>query len=313
MKLQQLRYLREVARQGLNISAAAERLHTSQPGVSKQILLLEDELGVDIFVRHGKRVTDITEPGRTILAIAERILNETDNLKQASRDFSSEHRGSLTIATTHTQARYALPAAIQAFMQRYPEVRLALHQGNPAHVASRVSNGEADLAIATEAIAEVAELVSMPCHTWAHCVITPPDHPLLKERELSLEALACHPIITYDTAFAGRSKINRAFEKKMLRPNVILTAIDSDVIKTYTELGLGVGIMAEMAFSPDRDQGLCQIRADHLFERSSTRIGLRRGAYLRSYAYDFITLFAPALTREVIDATVRGGGSDYAI
>ncbi|MDP2155992.1 MAG: LysR substrate-binding domain-containing protein, partial [Sulfuricella sp.] len=222
MKLQQLRYLCEVAKQGLNVSAAAEKLYTSQPGVSKQIRLLEDELGIDIFVRNGKRVVEITEPGKAILAIAERLLREAENLRQAGKDFSNEGSGSLVIATTHTQARYALPQTVKAFVQRYPGVNLALHQGNPTQVAQMVVSGEADIAIATEIIGEVKELVSMPCHQWNHGIITPPKHPLLKEKTLSLEAIARYPIVTYDSAFAGRARINRAFERKALAPKVVL-------------------------------------------------------------------------------------------
>ncbi|OIP15992.1 MAG: transcriptional regulator CysB [Betaproteobacteria bacterium CG2_30_59_46] len=311
MKLQQLRYLCEVAKQGLNVSAAAEKLYTSQPGVSKQIRLLEEELGIDIFVRNGKRVTEITEPGKVILAIAERLLREAENLKLAGKDFSNESSGSLVIATTHTQARYALPQTVKAFVLRYPGVNLVLHQGNPTQVAQRVVSGEADIAIATETIAEVKELVSMPCHQWSHGIITPPKHPLLKEKTLSLEAIARYPIVTYDTAFAGRSRINRAFERKALTPRVVLTAIDSDVIKTYVELGLGIGIVARMAFDPQSDKGLRMLNADHLFESSTTRIGLRHGAYLRGYVYEFIHLFAPHLTRDVVDTTLRGGGVDF--
>ncbi len=311
MKLQQLRYLCEVARQGLNVSAAAERLHTSQPGVSKQIRQLEEELGVDIFVRNGKRVAEVTEPGKAILAIAERVLREAENLRQAGKDFSNETSGSLVIATTHTQARYALPGAVKAFVQRYPGVSLVLHQGNPSQVAQMVIAGEADVAIATETLAEVKELVSLPCHAWHHGVIVRPRHPLLKEHALSLEAIARYPIVTYDTAFAGRSRINRAFERKGLSPRVVLTAIDSDVIKTYVELGLGIGIVACMAFDPRRDRGLRMLDAGHLFETSTTRIGLRHGAFLRRYVYDFIQSFAPQLTRDMVDAAMRGGGIDF--
>lgn len=311
MKLQQLRYLCEVAKQGLNVSAAAEKLYTSQPGVSKQIRLLEEELGVDIFVRNGKRVVEITEPGKAILAIAERLLREAENLRLAGKDFSNEGSGSLVIATTHTQARYALPLTVKAFVQRYPGVNLALHQGNPTQVAQMVVAGEADIAIATEIIGEVKELVSMPCHQWNHGIITPPKHPLLKEKTLSLEAIARYPIVTYDSAFAGRARINRAFERKALAPKVVLTAIDSDVIKAYVELGLGIGIVARMAYDPQRDKGLRMLDAGHLFESSTTHIGLRRGAYLRGYVYEFIHLFAPHLTREVVDATMRGGGADF--
>lgn len=311
MKLQQLRYLYEVAKHGLNISAAAERLYTSQPGVSKQIRLLEDELGIEIFVRNGKRVVGITEPGKAILDITARLLREAENIKMAGKDYNNAGSGSLVIATTHTQACYALPQTVNAFVQHYPGVNLVLHQGNPTQVAQMVIAGEADIAIATETIAEVKELVSMPCHQWHHCVITPPKHPLLKEKTLSLEAIARYPIVTYDTAFAGRSRINRAFERKSLMPRVVLTAIDSDVIKTYVELGLGIGIVAQMAFDPQQDKGLRMLDASHVFESSTTRIGLRHGTYLRGYVYEFIRLFAPHLSRDVVDATMRGDRVDF--
>ncbi|HEX6827810.1 MAG TPA: HTH-type transcriptional regulator CysB [Burkholderiales bacterium] len=311
MKLQQLRYLREVARTGLNISEAAERLHTSQPGVSKQIRLLEDELGVAIFVRHGKRILEVTEPGRAVLAMAERILSEADNLKRVGEEFAAEATGSLVIATTHTQARYALPPVVAKFRKQYPKVSLALRQGSPMQLCEQVIAGDADLAIATEAIGEYRELTMLPCFQWNRCVVAPPGHPLLAEKSLTLEAIARHPVITYDFAFAGRSQINKAFEARGLTPNVVLTAIDSDVIKTYVVLGLGVGIIAKMAFDPKQDRELRALDASHLFESSTTRIGIRRGTYLRGYAYDFIRLFAPHLTREVVDAAMRGGGSDY--
>ncbi len=304
MKLQQLRYLREVARQGLNLSVAAEKLHTSQPGISKQIKLLEDELGVQILVRNGKRVVAVTEPGKIILEIAERLLGDVDNLKRVAEEFSHEDTGTLTIATTHTQARYALPRVIKQFTQRYPKVRLHLRQGNPTQIAEMTSSGEADMCIAPEAIALFDELVMLPCYDWNRSVIVPPDHPLIKEKKLSLEAVAKYPIITYDFAFTGRSKMQGAFESRGLIPNVVLTAIDADVIKTYVELGLGVGIVASMAYDPKRDRHLCAIDASHLFEPSTTRIGLRRNFYLRGYLYDFIELFAPHLNRKVVGAAM---------
>jgi LysR family cys regulon transcriptional activator len=304
MKLQQLRFTCEVARRNLNVSAAAQALHTSQPGISKQIKSLEDELGVEIFVRHGKRLAAITEPGKAVLAIAERILAEAGNLKRAGEEFANEKLGSLTVATTHTQARYALPKAVAAFKKRYPDVQLVLHQGNPTQICEMVVAGEADFAIATETIAEYPELVSLPCYQWNRCVVVPPGHPLLEAQPLTLEAVAKHPVVTYDFAFAGRSAINRAFEKRGLKPHVVLTALDSDVIKTYVELGLGVGILAEMGFDAKRDRGLRSISASHLFESSTTRLGIKRGAWLRSYAYDFIELFAPRLSRALVEKTV---------
>ena len=312
MKLQQLRFAVEVAKQGLNVSTAAEALHTSQPGVSKQIRLLEEELGVEIFERHGKRVVAITEPGRAVLSIAERILSEAANLKRAGEEYANEASGSLRIATTHTQARYALPKAVAAFKQRYPGVKLSIQQGNPTQICEQVLAGEADIGIATEAISEYAELVSLPCYQWNRCVVVPPDHPLLETQPLTLEAVTRHPIITYDFAFAGRSLVNKAFEIRGLMPNIVLSALDADVIKTYVELGLGIGIMAKMAFDADRDRTLRAIDASHLFESSTTRLGIRRGAYLRGYAYEFIELFAPHLARKSVEKAVTGEtGSDY--
>jgi LysR family cys regulon transcriptional activator len=312
MKLQQLRYACEVARRGLNISSAADALHTSQPGISKQVKALEDELGVEIFVRHGKRITALTEPGKAVLAIAERILAETANLKRAGEEFANQKLGTLTIATTHTQARYALPAAVAAFKKRYPSVHLVLHQGNPTQICEMVRSGEADLAIATEAIAEYPELVSLPCYQWNRCVVVPPGHALLNARPLTLEAIAQYPVVTYDFAFTGRSLINKAFEKRGLVPDVVLTALDSDVIKTYVELGLGVGILATMGFDARRDRGLHALDASHLFESSTTRLGIKRGAWLRGYAYDFIELFAPRLSRGLVERTVmEKAGSTY--
>ena len=300
MKLQQLRYLVEVAQSGLNVSQAAENLHTSQPGVSKQIRLLEEELGVDIFVRNGKRVVSVTEPGKEILAIAQRVLLEAKNLREAGREFSSQHTGTLTIATTHTQARYVLPQVIARFSERYPQVKLTLHQGNPVNVAEEVASGRADLAIATEGLDQFSELRVLPCYQWNRSIVVPPSHPLLTQERLTLKELAAYPLITYDYAFTGRSKINQAFERQGLAPNVVLTALDSDVIKTYVELGMGVGIIAAMAYDAERDRGLRAMDVSHLFEDSTTRVGIRRGAYLRQYAYDFIELFAPKLTRAVI-------------
>ncbi|MFC1750464.1 HTH-type transcriptional regulator CysB [Pseudomonadota bacterium] len=313
MKLQQLVYIREVARRQLNVSAAADALHTAQPGVSSQIRLLEDELNVQIFERNGKRLVGVTAPGKAILDIAERVLQEVENIKKVSGEHSNEGAGRLSIATTHTQARYALPPVIAEFKRRYPDVRLELHQGSPAHVAELAAKGTADIAIATEAIGDYTDLIMMPCYEWNRCVVCAPDHPLVNESPISIEALANYPIVTYDFAVAGRSMINKAFEAKGLEPNIVLTAIDSDVIKTYVELGLGVGVLAKMAFNPDRDTGLVSIDASHLFESSVTRIGIRRGSYLRRYLYDFIEIFAPHLNRSVVDAKMAGQDVDISV
>ena len=297
MKLQQLRYLCEVVNQDLNLSRAARKLHTSQPGISKQIQLLENELGVEIFIRNGKRMVSITPPGQNIVEIAGKILREANNLKWVGQEFTNKDVGSLTVATTHTQARYALPPTIRQFTIRYPKVKLTIRQGNPTQISQLVPSGEADVAIATEAIEFFHELVMLPCYQWNRCIITPPEHPLLSLRKISLEAIVKYPIITYDFAFTGRSKINQAFEARGLVPNVVLTALDADVIKTYVELGLGIGIVAQMAFEPNRDKHLRSIDAGHLFESSTTRIGIRKNSYLRSYILDFIQMFSPQLNR----------------
>lgn len=305
MNIQQLRYLNEVARCNLNISEAAAALYTSQPGVSKQIRLLEEELGVDIFVRNGKRLVAVTDPGREVLDIARRVLQETENLKHVGREFKQQKKGTLTIATTHTQARYALPEVVRAFTRDYPEVKLGLHQGNPTQIAEQVLSGEADIGIATESLALYEALVTLPCYEWHHCVVTPPDHPLLNEKRLTLKKLAQYPIITYDFAFTGRNKINHAFSEAGIVPNIALTAIDADVIKTYVELGLGVGIVAQMAFIPERDTGLRMIDAGHLITPSTTRIAIRKNQYLRGFGYHFIELFAPHLTRDVVSRALH--------
>jgi len=301
MKLQQFRTIVEVSRQNLNLSKAAQTLYISQPALSKQILQLEDELGITIFVRSGKRFVGITPPGREVIAIAERILLEAQSLKDVSAEFHQETTGSFTIATTHTQARYALPPVVRQFMRKYPQVRLSLRQGSPTQIAEQVTHGQADIAIATEALELYDSLVMLPCYEWNRCIVVPPKHPLLSLRKLTLGALAQHPIITYDFAFTGRSTMQRAFESLGLSADVVLTAIDADVIKTYVELGLGVGIIAQMAFDPKRDKALRSIDASHLFPPNVTRIGIRRGAYLRGFAYEFIAMFAPHLTREVVD------------
>ena len=311
MNLQQIRYVLEVARRGLNISEAAIALHTSQPGVSKQIRVLEDELGVDIFVRQGKRLTGITAPGQEVLKIAERLLRDIGNLRGVGTEFANEASGTLAIATTHTQARYVLPPVIERFMRTYPGVRVTLHQGNPTQVCDYVRSGDADIGIATEAIGEQPDMVMLPCYPWNRVVITPPRHPLLKASPLTLAEVARYPIITYDAAFTGRSQVNRAFAQRGLTPNIVLSAIDADIIKTYVGLGLGVGIVASMAFEPDKDKGLRALDCSHLFESAMTRIGMMKNAYLRGYAYVFIEMFAPHLTRRAVAAALAGEeGSD---
>jgi len=310
MKLQQLRYLREVVRRGLNVSEAAEALYTSQPGISKQIRLLEDELGVQILVRHGKRVIDLTEPGRIIVDIADRMLQDAESLKAVGREFGQEDTGSLAIATTPTQARYALPAVIQRFIKSHPRVRLSLREGSPDQIVELVAEGAVDIGIVTEFHPQVENLVMLPCYQWNRGVLTTPGHPLL-DKPLTLEAIAKHPIVTYDFAFNPGSVVGKAFDARGIKVNVALTAVDADVIKGYVELGVGIGILAKMAYDPVRDPGLRLIDASHLFEPSTTRIAIRRNAYLRRYVYDLIEMFAPHLSRSVVEKTMRSPGTDY--
>jgi LysR family cys regulon transcriptional activator len=304
MNLQQLRYICEVEQQGLNISLAADSLHTSQPGVSKQIALLEAELGLQIFTRNGKRLVGVTAPGQQLLKLAKQLLQQAQNIKQVGLEYTQEMSGSLSVATTHTQARYKLPGVVKHFTRQYPEVALHMHQGNPTQVGQMVLSGEADIAIATEALANFDDLVALPCYRWNRCVVAPHGHPVLAETPLTLETLAKYPIVTYDFAFAGRSLINKAFQARGLEPSIVLTALDSDVIKTYVELGLGIGLLAKMAYDPERDQNLRALDAAHLFEDSTTSIAVRRGAYLRGYHYAFMELFAPHLTREVVEKEI---------
>lgn len=311
MKLQQLRYLVEVARHDLNVSEAAQALHTSQPGVSKQIKLLEDELGVVVFERSGKRLSSVTEPGKAILAIAARILHEAENMKRVGDEYADGESGGLVIATTHTQARYALPSVVARFVEKHPKVRLSMHQGSPTQIADWTLQGEADIAIATEALDQYPQLLMLPCYQWTHCVIAPTGHAVLDGRPLTLAELARWPLITYDPAFAGRSRINKAFERAQLTPNVVLAAIDADVIKTYVSLGLGLGIIAHQAYDAARDTSLAALEAGHLFGSNTTRIGLRRGTHVRRFEYDFIELFAPQLTRRVVDMAMAGQGDEY--
>jgi LysR family cys regulon transcriptional activator len=304
MKLQQLRYIWEVARHSLNVSTTAEKLYTSQPGISKQIKLLEEELGIQIFLRSGKHLTDITPAGRAIINIAGAILDRVDNIRQIAMDERDKDRGSLSIATTHTQARYVLPDVIKQFIARYPDVSLHMHQGTPVQISELAAKGVVDFAIATEALELFDNLVMMPCYLWNRSVIVRKDHPLAQKKKLTLQAVAEYPIVTYVFGFTGRSQLDQAFNAEGYTPRVVFTATDADVIKTYVRLGLGVGIVATMAHDPVLDSDLVALDAGHLFEPSTTKIGFRRGTYLRAYMYDFIHLFAPHLTHEVVDQAI---------
>jgi LysR family cys regulon transcriptional activator len=301
MKLRQLHYIHEVAKRGLSVTAAAEALYTSQPGVSKQIGLLEEELGVDIFLRNGKHLAEVTPAGRRILEYTARLLAEVENIKHIAAEFKDTDKGDLTIATTHTQARYALPPVIQKFRARYPKVTLHLHQGSPPQIAKMAAEGQVDFAIATEAMEHFEQLVMLPCYHWNRCVLLKADHPLANRKKLSLKDIAAHPIVTYTFGFTGRSKLDQAFAASGLKPDIVLTAVDADVIKTYVRSGLGIGIVANMAYDSRTDKDLVRLPADHLFEPSTTHIGFRRGIYLRGYMYDFMHLFAPHLNRATID------------
>ena len=301
MKLQQLRYIWEVAHHDLNVSATAQSLYTSQPGISKQIRLLEDELGIEIFSRSGKHLTNITPAGQAVLEVAGQILKMTENIKQLAQEHRNPDKGSLSIATTHTQARYALPGIIEKFRARYPDVSLHMHQGTPMQISEQASDGTVDFAIATEALELFNDVVMLPCYSWNRCILVPRNHPLAEAPVISLEDVAAHPIVTYVFGFTGRSRLDEAFIDRGLVPNVVFTATDADVIKTYVRLGLGIGIIAQMAYDPKLDQDLVAIPAHDLFKASITSIGFRRGSYLRSYMFDFIELFAPHLTRNVVE------------
>jgi LysR family cys regulon transcriptional activator len=305
VNFQQLRSVRETVRQGFNLTVVAEVLHTSQPGVSRQIRELEDELGIAIFERAGKRLTGLTPPGETVMPIVERLLQEADNLKRAGSEFATQGRGTLTIAATHSQARYALPLAVRDFSATHPDVALHLHQGSPKQVAELLLSGEADIGVATEALAGYAELVALPCYQWTHSVIVPPAHPLAEGARrgvpLTLAGLAQFPLITYESGYTGRSHIDEAFKRQGLALNLVLSAMDADVIKTYVELGMGVGIIAAIAYDEERDAQLVAIDARHLFASNMTRLAVRRGRFLRGYVYDFIGTFASPLTREVVE------------
>ncbi len=300
MKLQQLRYIWEVARHDLNVSATAQSLYTSQPGISKQIRLLEDELGVEVFARSGKHLTRVTPAGEAILEVSGQILQKVESIKQVAQEFSDEKKGSLDIATTHTQARYALPPAITQFIGQYPDVSLHMHQGTPMQISEMAADGTVDFAIATEALSHFSDLIMMPCYRWNRSVVVPKDHPLTQVSKLTLQDIAAYPVVTYVFGFTGRSKLDDAFKREGLEPKVVFTAVDSDVIKTYVRLGLGVGIIASMAYEAEQDSDLVVLDCSHLFESSTTKIGFRKGTFLRGYMYDFIEQFAPHLTRDVV-------------
>ncbi|WP_456417934.1 HTH-type transcriptional regulator CysB [Thiolapillus sp.] len=309
MKLQQLRYILEVERRGLNVSAAAEALFTSQPGVSRRIRELEEELGVRIFERAGRQLTRVTPAGRTILDLAAKVMGEVANIERIGREYGDPGHGVLSVATTHTQARYRLPPVIRRFIGRYPGVRLNIQQGTPLQIAQMTVGGDVDCCIATEAMELFDELVMLPCYRWDRCILTPCDHPLREEKALTLEALAEYPIITYVFGFTGRSTLDKAFQEAGITPNVVLTAADADVIKTYVRLGLGVGIVAKMAYDRRVDTDLCALDAGHLFQSSVTRFGLRRNSILPGYLYDFIELFAPHLKRELVEKALSASNA----
>ena len=301
MNFQQLRSIREVARCGFNLTEVANALFTSQPGVSRQIRELEEELGIDIFIRNGKRLIGLTDPGKGILQIVERLLQEAENLRQASQEYSSETSGTLTVAATHTQARYVLPRVVQSFRASFPDVRIALQQSSPEHIADWVISGKADVGIATEGLTQFKELISFPCYEWSHVLVVLEGHPLLKiATPLTLADLAAYPLITYDVGFTGRGHIDDAFRTAGMTPDIVLTAMDSDVIQQYVSLGLGVGLVASMATEHSRQNCLRSIEVSHLLASNVTRLAIRRGAYLRSYTFDFILQFAPQLKREDI-------------
>ncbi len=304
MKLQQLKYVREIARRGLSVSAAANALHASQPGVSNQVQQLEDELGLQIFERHGKRLTGLTPVGKSVVEMADRVLLDVENIRQLAADSNNDQIGTLSIGTTHTQARYALPKAIKAFSKKYPKVHLNMVQGTPTEIAEMAATGRIDLAIATEGLSQFDSLAILPCYDWNRSIVVPPNHPLLSQKELTLEAISQYPILTYVMGFTGRAQQDKAFTERGLHPNVVFTATDADVIKTYVELELGIGIIASMAFDKVKDSPLQAINADHLFKASTTHLGIKRGSFLRGYSYAFIEFLAPHLTRNVVEQAI---------
>lgn len=313
MNLHQFRFVREAVRQNFNLTTAAKALFTSQPGVSKAIIELEDELGVEIFRRHGKRIRSLTEPGKRILSSIERILDEVETLRRVGKDFASQDQGNFVIATTHTQARYALPKVLTEFTKRFPKVRVSIQQGSPGQIAELLIHDRADIAIATEGIANTPGVLALPGYQWQHVVMVPLSHPLLNQATATLEEIAKYPIITYDKAFAGRSKIDTAFSQRNLSPDIILEAIDADVIKTYVETGMGIGIVAGHAYDPERDRNLKVIPAGHLFGNNVTHLGVKQGAYLRSFVYTFIELFSPTLTKKIVEQAMNNESDSYEI
>ncbi|TKI08117.1 HTH-type transcriptional regulator CysB [Martelella alba] len=304
MKLQQLRYIVEVVNHNLNVSSTAEGLYTSQPGISKQVRMLEDELGVQIFARSGKHLTQVTPAGQEIIRIAREVLSKVEAIKSVAGEHTYPDKGSLYVATTHTQARYALPEVIKGFIERYPRVSLHMHQGSPTQIAEAVSKGVADFAIATEALHLYEDLVMLPCYHWNRAIVVLPNHPLAGKTDVSIEELAAYPLVTYTFGFTGRSELDTAFNRAGLTPRIVFTATDADVIKTYVRMGLGVGVIANMAVDSESDPDLVKISADAMFALSTTKIGFRRSTFLRSYMYDFIQRFAPHLTRDVVDTAI---------
>ncbi len=310
MNFQQLRIVRETVRQEFNLTEVANALYTSQPGVSKHIKDLEDELGIEIFVRRGKRLLGLTEPGKELVGVVERILLDTQNLRRIADQFASRETGHFVVATTHTQARYALPKIIQWFKADYPKVHLTLLQGSPQEIAELVVSGRADIGIATEAINKVPELASFPYYSWHHAIIVPDGHPLLDCRPITLEALAEYPVITYHEGFTGRAHVDAAFADASVVPDIVLSAIDADVIKTYVGLGLGVGIVASVAYHPEQDRNLQLIEVPHLFPANTTHLAVRRGTYLRSYAHAFIEKVCPDLGEAALRAALKPAAAE---
>jgi LysR family transcriptional regulator, cys regulon transcriptional activator len=311
MNLHQFRFVQEAARRNLNLTEAAKALHTSQPGVSKAIIELEEELGVEIFARHGKRLKRITEPGTHVLKSIELIMREVGNLKRIGEQFSLQDSGTLSIATTHTQARYVLPQPIAKLREAFPKVNVSLHQGTPDQVAKMLIDEVAEVGIATESLADYAELVTLPCYEWQHMLVMPADHKLAQVGQLNLADLAAEPIITYHPSFTGRTKIDAAFAAKKLAPRIALEAIDSDVIKTYVRTGLGIGIVAEMAVKDDTNADLVIKPAGQLFGKNVARIAFKRSAYLRNFVYTFSELLSDRLNRKLIDRAMSGQMDDF--